>query len=51
MVLFCLYNEYISLKMKEIYKLSILEEIIPILDLKWYFKVWILHLTGSEFCQ
>ena len=34
---------YISLQMKEIYKMSILEEIIPILVLKWYFKLGILH--------
>ena len=43
MLLFCFYNEYISLQMKEIYKMSILEEIIPILVLKRYFKLGILH--------
>ena len=43
MLLFCFCNEYISLEMKEIYKMSILEEIIPIMVLKWYFKVGILH--------
>ena len=34
MLLFCSYNEYISLQIKEIYKMNILEEIIPILVLK-----------------
>ena len=34
MFLFCFCNEYISLQTKEIYKISILEEIIPILVLK-----------------
>ena len=29
--------------MKEIYKISILAEIISILVLKWYFKIEILH--------
>ena len=43
MLLFCFWNEYISLQMKEIYKMIILEEIIPILVLKWYFKLGILH--------
>ena len=43
MLLFYFYNEYISLQMKEIYKMSILEEIIPILVLKWYFKLGILY--------
>ena len=43
MLLFCFYNEYISLQMKEIYKMSILEEIISILVLKWYFKLEILY--------
>ena len=43
MLLFCSYNEYISLQIKEIYKMNILEEIIPILVLKWYFKLGILH--------
>ena len=43
MLLFCFCNEYISLQMKEIYKMNILEEIIPILVLKWYFKPEILH--------
>ena len=32
--LFYFYNEYISLQMKKIYKMSILEEIIPILRTK-----------------
>ena len=43
MLLFCFYNEYISLQMKEIYKMSILEEIITILVLELYFKLEILH--------
>ena len=43
MLLFCFYNEYISLRTKEIYKMSILEEIILILILKLYFKLGILH--------
>ena len=34
MLLLCFYNEYISLQTKEIYKMSILEEIIPILVFK-----------------
>ena len=34
MLLFCLYSECISLQMKEIYKMSILEEIISIFALK-----------------
>ena len=34
MILFCFYNEYISLQMNEIYNMSILEEIISILVLK-----------------
>ena len=42
MILFCFYNEYISLQMNEIYNMSILEEIILILVLKWYFKLGIL---------
>ena len=29
MLLFCFYNEYMSLQIKEIYKISILEKIIP----------------------
>ena len=39
-------NEYISLKKKKKknYKTSILEEIIPSLVLKWYFKLGILNL-------
>ena len=32
MLLFCFYNEYISLQMKEIHKISILEEIILVLN-------------------
>ena len=34
MLLFCFYSEYISFQTKEIYEISILEEIIPILVLK-----------------
>ena len=43
MLLFCFYNEYIFLQTQEIYKMSILEEIVPILVLKWYLKLGILH--------
>ena len=43
MILFCFYNEYISLQMNEINNMSILEEIISILVLKWYFKLGILY--------
>ena len=32
MLLFCFWNEYISLQMKEIYKMIILEEIILVLN-------------------
>ena len=34
MLLLCFFNEYISLRTKEIDKMSILEEIIPILVFK-----------------
>ena len=44
MILFCFYNDYTSLQMKEIYKMSILEQIIQILVLKRYFELGILHL-------
>ena len=43
MLLFCFYNEHVSLRTKEIYKMSILAEIILILILKWYFKLGILR--------
>ena len=46
---FCFYNEYIFLQMKEIYKMNILEEIIPILVLKWYFKIWICKVWEQGF--
>ena len=35
--------------MKEIYKMNILEEIIPILVLKWYFKIWICKVWEQGF--
>ena len=44
MLLFCFYSEYISLQIKEIYEMSILEEIIPILVLKW---LWILLIWAG----
>ena len=34
MLLICFYNDFISLQSKEIYKMSIFEEFIPILVLK-----------------
>ena len=39
----CFCIEYISLRTKQIYKMSILEEVIPMLVLKSYFKLGILH--------